>query len=605
MSQEKPKDPNAGKQPLDPKTHRRLLKFLNAARNPEELAFLPKNEIPPEEPDPVVRHPAFAHELAEREPITSFANARRVLDARDDLSPILGFAHIEELREAVARFDLAKWLDRLIELFGPATFGEWEDIGPIQTPDGDPVEVVHAAMLRTGWVLFIEAACRPNSLSLTPLWNSLNRATVEFKLPTPPTDNLYCSGHSFLSDGRLLVVGGGGDSGHTPHPNFGWIFDPVDGPDGTWSFTKDSANNRTRMAFDRWYPTLVTLGDVPGRTLIASGRPSQMEIYDEASGTFSTLTTVGAARQFSALYPGLHLLPGGEIFFAPVGFRSGGSAPDNYALNEPAGYFEFDNANPNQGAWNNLGPNDRTKGMSLLLLSPTFPYAQVMVVGGGDLARSRTYQIINLSNLSPVWQPAANLPLKAGQVEPTSRVNPNPVALPDGTVFLSGGAPAGEACWLFNPNTSVWSEMDEAPRERKYHSHAVLLPTGEVMSCGWQNSTIEVFKPPYLFRGARPVITTAPDHVHFGESFQIQTPQADEIQKIVLARPMAPTHNTDTEQRIIQLHFHCCGNNTLQTVAPNGWVPHATAPAGYYMLFLIGARGVPSMAKFIKLEAEH
>jgi len=101
------------------------------------------------------------------------------------------------------------------------------------------------------------------------------------------------------------------------------------------------------------------------------------------------------------------------------------------------------------------------------------------------------------------------------------------------------------------------------------------------------------------------VITTAPDHVHFGESFQIQTPQADEIQKIVLARPMAPTHNTDTEQRIIQLHFHCCGNNTLQTVAPNGWVPHATAPAGYYMLFLIGARGVPSMAKFIKLAVEH
>src|SRR5262249_1508242 len=151
---------------------------------------------------------------------------------------------------------------------------KWTDIGPVQTPNGTPVEVVHAAMLRTGWVLFIEAACRPNSPSLTPLWNSLNRATVEFKSPTPPTDNLYSSGHSFLSDARFFGGGGAGDFGPTPHPNFGWIFDPVDGPDGTWSFTKDAANNRTRMAFDRWYPTLVTLGDVPGRVLIASGRPA-------------------------------------------------------------------------------------------------------------------------------------------------------------------------------------------------------------------------------------------------------------------------------------------------------------------------------------------
>jgi Domain of unknown function (DUF1929) len=605
MSQERDESKSEGKEPIDPKTQRRLLRFINAARTPEVIAFVPKNEIPPEEPDPVIRHPVFAHELEEREAITDLAHARRLLNARDEVSPLLGFTHLDQLREAIARLDLGKWLDRLIDRMGRSTFGEWTDIGEIQTPDGDIVDVVHAAMLRNGWVLFIEAACRPNSPSLTPLWNSLNSAAAEFKLPTPPTDNLYCSGHSFLSDGRLLAVGGGGDSGHTPHPNFGWIYDPVAGPDGTWSFTKDSANNQTRMAFDRWYPTLVTLGDVPGRVLIASGRPSQMEIYDEASGTFSVVTAVGGDRQFDALYPGLHLLPGGEVFFAPVGFRSGGSATGNYSANEPSGYFEFDNANPIQGSWNDLGPNDRTKGMSLLLLSPTFPYAQVMVVGGGDLARSRTYQIINLSHLSPVWQPAVNLPLKAGQVEPTSRVNPNPVALPDGTVFLSGGAPAGEPCWLYNPATSVWSEMDEAPRERKYHSHALLLPTGEVMSCGWRNSMIEVFKPPYLFKGSRPVINSAPNHVHFGERFQIETHDADDITKVVLARPMAPTHNTDTEQRIVQLLFNCCGKHGLEVTAPDGWLPYATAPPGYYMLFIINRRGVPSIAKFIRLVAPH
>lgn len=591
------------REPIDPKTHRRLLRFINAARTADVIAFAPTNEIPPEEPDPVVRRPAFDHGLEEREALIDIDQARRLLEARDEISPLQGFFHIDELRDALAELDVGNLLDRLIALLGPATFGKWKDIGPIQTPDGQQIDVVHAAMLRTGWVMFIEAGCNLPT-SRTPLWNSLNRDAVEFKIPTPPTDNLYCCGHSFLSDGRLLAVGGGGENGQTPNPNMGWLFDPVDGPNGTWSFTKDNANVRTRMAFGRWYPTLVTMGDVPGRVLIASGHPSQMEIYEETTGTFSLVTAVGGNRQFSALYPGLHLLPGGEVFFAPVGFRSGLSAPGNYGANEPSGYFEFDNAVNTQGTWKNLGLNDRTKGFSLLLLSPTFPYAQVMVVGGGDLARSRTYQLINLSHLSPEWQSETNLPLKAGQVEPTSRVNPNPVLLPDGTVFLSGGAPAGEACWLYNPETSVWSEMDEAPRERKYHSHALLLPTAEVMSCGWHNNTIEVFSPPYLFKGSRPVIDSAPDDVHFGQHFEIGTPKSDEIEKVVLVRPMAPTHNTDSEQRVVQLRFHCKDHCTLRVRAPNGWHPHATAPAGYYMLFIINVRGVPSIAKFIKLGAE-
>ena len=71
----------------------------------------------------------------------------------------------------------------------------------------------------------------------------------------------------------------------------------------------------------------------------------------------------------------------------------------------------------------------------MLLLSPTYPFAQVMVVGGGNLNKSRTFQIINLSNLSPEWQPAMSFPMAPGQTQPTSRLNPNPVLLPDGTAF--------------------------------------------------------------------------------------------------------------------------------------------------------------------------
>jgi hypothetical protein len=64
---------------------------------------------------------------------------------------------------------------------------------------------------------------------------------------------------------------------------------------------------------------------------------------------------------------------------------------------------------------------------------------------------------------------------------------------------------------------------------------------------------------------------------------------------------MAPTHNTDSEQRVIQLLFHVAGATTLSATAPNGWHPHATAPRGWYMLFILNGDGVPSEAKFIQL----
>ncbi len=543
--------------------------------------------------------------------LISIEQARHILKERDRVSPVHGFGHFDQLRAKIDISRLDNYFDHLISIMSAQTFGEWNDIGPIQTAAGARVDVVHAAMLHTGKVLFIEAACRPG-VSQTPLWNAMNRATFEITFPAPPTDNLYCSGHSFLSDGKLLVVGGGGDIGHTPNSNFGWKFDPTPGIE-SWEFTKDNAGNRTFMNFSRWYPTVISLGDEPGRSLIASGNratlgcgttgtPMPMEIYSESSGTFTSITTSGD-KFFRPTYPGLHLLPGGEIFFAPVGFRNyGPSGAGDCAGNEPSAYFDFNPTDSMAGSWTDIGgANDRTKGMSVLLLSPTYPFAQVMTVGGGNLNKSRTYESINLSTLSPSWSASESLPMAPGQIQPTSRVNVNLVLLPDGTVFMSGGnSTAGEPCWIYNPATNVWSEMDESPRERGYHSHALLLPTGEVMSCGWLDNTIEVFSPPYMFR-TRPVITSSPTLVHHGHQFTIDTPDASSVRKVVLVRPMAPTHNTDSEQKVVQLLFNQTGANTLAATMPNGWHPHSTAQRGYYMLFILNDQYTPSVANWIYL----
>jgi len=164
--------------------------------------------------------------------------------------------------------------------------------------------------------------------------------------------------------------------------------------------------------------------------------------------------------------------------------------------------------------------------------------------------------------------------------------------------------------------------MDELHRPRHYHSAALLLPSGKVMAAGGAapggctvsvETTIEVFSPPYLFNSdgspaTRPTITTvngvAPTPTAFpvvnhGAQCNIETPDADCIAKVVLVRPMAITHNTDSEQRVVQCSFTRAGN-MICAVAPDG-LPPAMAPRGYYMLFILTDAGVPSEGKFIRL----
>ena len=72
-------------------------------------------------------------------------------------------------------------------------------------------------------------------------------------------------------------------------------------------------------------------------------------------------------------------------------------------------------------------------------------------------------------------------------------------------------------------------------------------------------NTIEVFSPPYLFRGPRPVISSATKFVEHGGTIEIKTPAASDIQRVVLARPAAVTHQTDSEQRVLPLSFQVTG----------------------------------------------
>lgn len=97
--------------------------------------------------------------------------------------------------------------------------------------------------------------------------------------------------------------------------------------------------------------------------------------------------------------------------------------------------------------------------------------------------------------------------------------------------------------------------------ERAYHRSSLLLPDMRILLGGHSSTgraadgpgqahqedpSFEVFSPPYLFRGPRPTITGAPAGIRWGETFEVETPQADGVGQVVLLRLRPSTSSTPT-----------------------------------------------------------
>ncbi|MDX6307891.1 MAG: hypothetical protein QOI06_937, partial [Nocardioidaceae bacterium] len=131
---------------------------------------------------------------------------------------------------------------------------------------------------------------------------------------------------------------------------------------------------------------------------------------------------------------------------------------------------------------------------------------------------------------------------------------------------------------------------------RGYHSSAVLLPDGRILSAGdtgaqGGGNTMEIFSPPYL-AGPQPTITDAPSQVANGETFTITTP--DTTSRAVLMAPGAATHTVDFTARNIPLAT-TAGAGMITATAPSANV----AAPGYYMMFLVDSSGTPSVASWV------
>ena len=209
--------------------------------------------------------------------------------------------------------------------------------------------------------------------------------------------------------------------------------------------------------------------------------------------------------------------------------------------------------------------------------------------------------------------------ISAGPSNVRGRSHVNTVVLPDGKLLTVGGGIGSDngslyegpvyTAELYNPATGTWTETDPQADERTYHSTALLLPDGRVISMGDDRQahsqnvsqrTLEYYSPPYLYKGARPTISSAPAGAAYGTTVQVGTPDAASVAKAVLLKLGATTHAVDSDQRSLEM--------TVSQVA--GGVSFTTptsvnaAPPGYYMLFLVNGQGVPSAARMIRIDTD-
>jgi hypothetical protein len=174
----------------------------------------------------------------------------------------------------------------------------------------------------------------------------------------------------------------------------------------------------------------------------------------------------------------------------------------------------------------------------------------------------------------------------------------------DGDMRASG--PEHLPIEIWNPQTGSWRLGPAQAHKRAYHSTALLLPDGRVVSAGddldptkdpnRQTDVAELYEPAYLFApGPRPSITAAPSSVEFDQSFSIRT--SSPITRATLVSPGATTHANDMHQRHVELRIRPTATGADLVAPPNGNI----APPGQYMLFGLSATGKPSVGRWITI----
>ena len=461
----------------------------------------------------------------------------------------------------------------------PAEIGQWS------APFAWPNVAVHTMLEPNGTVLSIDAwSDAPNTQYV---WNP---STSAFTL-TPYARNLFCSGHTQIAGGKTLIVGGHVSANNGIKDTT--IFDPSN---NSWTRGPD-------MAAARWYPTATQLSD--GRVFVFAGDDidaagpsvphafksssinSLPEVYNPTTNSWQSLPN---ARLTSPLYPFLFTLTDGRI--VNVG-------PDTVTRT----------ITPGTWTWNTVATSSFDGGSAVMYrpdkIMKSGNYTDPDFTGADLFQTSNQTAVLDMTQASPTWRNTAPMATGRGYHVLTM--------LPDGQVLVTGGETASDGrdltksaktAELWDPATETWTTMAAQQNGRLYHSTALLLPDGRVLVAGGGQApggavtnqlNGEIYSPPYLFKGPRPLITNAPTTFDWSGSITVDTPDASRIASVSLIKTGAMTHAINMSQRFIPLSFST-GSGSLTVQAPAN---AAVAPPGYYMLWIVDTNGVPSVSRMI------
>ena len=362
------------------------------------------------------------------------------------------------------------------------------------------------------------------------------------------------------------------------------------------------------MNYARWYPTLAELGN--GMVMAMSGLNGQgqitmnSELFDPRTGRWAQ----GPVRGFPT-YPATFLTENGQLFFTG---SNAGYGPATAAWRTPGFWnVKTDRFRPVPGI---ADPRDLETSASVLL--PPAQKQTLMVLGGGgvgqsDSATART-ALIDVAAPDPHWIRGPDL------ARPTRY--PITVLLPTDEVLVTGGSryyrgmhgSDNRDTRIYHVATNSFSRAASSITGRDYHSGGLLLPDGSVLTLGGNplfgnkedtepqtfNQEIDLYFPPYMFRGARPGITAAPAILRRGHSYLIKISQASSIRYLRLMRPDNPTHVTDVNERSIAVPFASAGDGDLRVTVPSN--PDLIPPS-YYMMFAVSSKGLPSAGYWVRV----
>ncbi len=450
-----------------------------------------------------------------------------------------------------------------------------------------PLIGIHAVLTPEGRVLSYgsDANGTQSGLFVYDVWDpelGLDAASHQL-LPNNTNVDIFCSAQLLLPNGDVEIYGGdvtvSGRSTNAPNAAV-TLYRPIDD-----SLTRTGTMNR-----ERWYATATTLPN--GEVYIQGGTGGAD--YPEVRGTdgrFRLLTSAPTDNLASG-YPRNFVNKDGKIF---------GIA--NKAM------YEVDPNGAGTITARGSFPTDNIGGTSSAVM---FAPDRILQVGGGidRTAASRNVSLIDISTGLP--KVTALPPMQY------ARQWGNATVMPDGRVFVSGGSAVNNVddhvaytSEIYDPRNNTWTLGATAKQMRLYHSTSLLLPDATILTMGGgapgpqRNLNAEIYYPPYLFdaqgrRAPRPTILSAPMTVRVGQQIVVGTPQSRSISRVVLIKAGSVTHSFDMDQRFLELPFSAFPGTLKVDFPAQGY----QTPPGFYLLFVIDKKGVPSKAAMLRINPQ-